>query len=43
MALKEGDIPLDRKGARHVHYLSSGTDFGVRAAALDLGRALETQ
>jgi hypothetical protein len=42
MFLKEEDILLDRKGARHVLYLSSGMDYGVHAAAVDSGQILET-
>jgi hypothetical protein len=39
----EGDILLDRKGVRRVSYLSSGTDYGVHAAAVGLGQTLGTQ
>ncbi len=39
---KEG-ILLDRKGVRHVDYLSGGVDPGVPAAAVDLEQILETQ
>jgi len=42
MFLKEEDILLDRKGARHVLYLSSGMDYGVHAAVLGSGQILET-
>ena len=43
MFLKEEDIGLDRKDARHVDYLSSGMDCGVHAAVLGSGQILETQ
>lgn len=39
----EEDILSDRKGARHVDYLSSGMGYGVPAAAVDLGQVLGTQ
>lgn len=39
---KEG-ILLDRKGVRHVDYLSGGVDSGVPVAAVDLEQILETQ
>ena len=43
-ALEEEDILLDKKDARHVRYLSSGTaECGVRAVEANLGQSLETQ
>jgi hypothetical protein len=40
MVLEEEDILQDRKGARCVSYLSSGTDCGVPAVAVNSGQSL---
>ncbi len=40
--LLKGDIPPDKKDARHVDYLSSGMDCGVNAVTVGLGQILET-
>ncbi len=43
LAVLEEDILLDRKGARYVRYLSSGTGCGVHAAAANSEQSLRTQ
>ena len=41
MVLEEDILP-DRKGVLCVRYLSSGTDYGARAVAVDSGQSLGT-
>ncbi|MFL6510542.1 MAG: hypothetical protein ACJ700_05075 [Nitrososphaera sp.] len=40
---EEEDILLDRKGARHVNYLSGEMGFGVHAVAANSDQILGTQ
>ena len=41
--MEEEDILRDRKGVRHVDYLSSGMDYGVHVAVLGSGQIREKQ
>jgi hypothetical protein len=43
LTVLDQDILLDRKGAQCASCLSSGMDYGVRAAAVGSGQTPETQ